>query len=40
MNHNPETCTDCKKKKTLIDTYWNNIEIRTFDRKEFKRIVL
>lgn len=28
MNHNPETCTDCKKKEVSRNTYWKNIETR------------
>lgn len=28
MNHNPETCTDCKKKETSRNAYWKNIETR------------
>jgi len=40
MIHNPETCTDCKKKEQSVNAYWKNIDTRAFDRREFKRIVL
>jgi len=30
MNHNPETCADCKKKEASRNTYWNNIETRRY----------
>jgi len=28
MNHNPETCHDCKRKQASRNAYWKNIRTR------------